>query len=136
LDNILSSQKPPTIKSGLSFHETVEGESSSQVEEKKLRSNNEKHEISQLDQQPRKVSLQRKSFTPNYRIFNRFSPLINIVECSICHNYGHVATNYRRRTYKSRGIIIFLFHIPSIVINGFVTKYIASKTISLKVPRI
>ena len=38
----------------------------------------------------------------------------------------------------SRGIIIFLFHIPSIAINSFVTKYVASKAISLKetwVPR-
>ena len=39
LDNILSSQRSPTIKSGLGFHKTVKGESSSQTEERNSNAN-------------------------------------------------------------------------------------------------
>ena len=42
LDNILSSQRSPTIKTGLGFHETIEGESSSKDE---ARNSNEKYEM-------------------------------------------------------------------------------------------
>ena len=108
LDNVLSSQSSPIIKSCLGFHETIEGESSSQVDARNLKGNNTKPEIlnkeirSQPDQQPMKVNLQRKSFTPNYRNVNRFSPLINNVECSICHNYGLIVANYRCRLFQSQ----------------------------------
>ena len=57
LDNILSSQRSPTIKTGLGFCESAEGESSSQVE---LRNCNSKSEMlnkeirGQPHQQPRK----------------------------------------------------------------------------------
>lgn len=107
LDNILNSQRSLAIKSGLGFHETVEGESSSQAEARNLKSNNAKLEIlnkeiiSQPDQQPKKVKIQRKSFTPNYINVNRFSPLINNVECSICHNYGHIVANCRSRIFQA-----------------------------------
>ena len=63
LDNILSSERSPTIKSCLGFHGNVKGESSSQA---KARNSNAKSEIlnkeiiSQPLQQPRKGSLQRK----------------------------------------------------------------------------
>ena len=42
LDDILSSQRSPTIKSSLGFHETVKGESSSQTE---ARNSNAKSEM-------------------------------------------------------------------------------------------
>ena len=90
LDAILSSQRSPTIKTGLGFYESVEDESSSQGE---ARNSNEKSKIinkemrGQPHQQPRKEILQRKSFTP---------PMKN-VECYVCHNLGHVAARCRRR---------------------------------------
>ena len=69
LDDILSSQRSPAIKSGLGFHESVEGESSSQS---KTRDSNAKSEMlnkemrGQSHQKPRKEILRRKYFTPNY----------------------------------------------------------------------
>ena len=57
LDDILSSQRSPAIKTGLGFHESVEGESSSQGE---ARNSNSKPEMlnkeirGQPHQQPRK----------------------------------------------------------------------------------
>ena len=69
LDDILSNQRSPSIKSGLGFHETVKGESSSQT---KAGNSNAKSEMlkkelrGQPHQQPRKENLQRKSFTCNY----------------------------------------------------------------------
>jgi len=42
LDDILSSQRSPTIKTGLGFHESIEGESSSQSE---ARNSNAKSEM-------------------------------------------------------------------------------------------
>ena len=69
LDNILSSQRSPTIKTGLGFHESVEGESSSQDEARNSNAKSKKlnkEMRSQPHQQPRKESLQRKSFTPKY----------------------------------------------------------------------
>ena len=57
LDNILSSQRSPTTISGLGFHETVKGESSSQT---KARNSDAKSEIlnkeirGQPHQKPRK----------------------------------------------------------------------------------
>jgi len=108
LDNILSSERSPAIKSSLGFHETVKGESSSQANANNLKGNNAKPEVlnkeirSQPDQQTRKINLQRKSSAPNYRSVNRFSPLINNVECFICHNYGHVAVNCRGKLFQAR----------------------------------
>ena len=67
----------------LVFHESTEGESSSQGE---ARNSNEKFEMlnkeikGQPHQQPRKESLQRKSFTPNYGSDNWFFPLMNNFE--------------------------------------------------------
>ena len=69
LDDILSSQRSLAMKTSLGFYESVEGESSSQGE---ARNSNAKPEMlnkeirGQPHQQPRKESLQRKSFTPNY----------------------------------------------------------------------
>jgi len=57
LDDILNSQRSPTIKTGLGFHEYVEGESSSQGE---ARNSNKKSKMineemkSQSHHQPRK----------------------------------------------------------------------------------
>ena len=68
MDNILSSQRSLTIKTGLGLHESVEGESSSQGE---TRNSNEKSEMLNKEMRgqphplPRKEILQRKSFTPN-----------------------------------------------------------------------
>lgn len=107
LDNILSSQRSPTIKYGLGFHETIEGESNSQAEVMNLKSNNAKSEMLNKEirsypvQQPKKVKLQRKSFTSNYTNVNRFALLMNNVECSICHNYGHVSTNCIPRLFQA-----------------------------------
>lgn len=84
MDDILSIQRSPAIKSSLGFHETVKGESSSQTE---ARNSSEKSEMlnneirGQPHKQPRKESLQRKSFTPNHGSANRFFPLMNNVEC-------------------------------------------------------
>ena len=56
LDDILSSQRSPTIKTGIGFYQIVEGECNSQGEE---RNSNAKSEISgQPQQQPRKEILQ------------------------------------------------------------------------------
>ena len=93
MDNILSSQRSPTIKIGLGFHESVGGKSSSQGE---ARNSNVKSEMinkemtSQPHQQPRKESLQRKPFTPNYGSDSRLFPQMNNVECYVCHNFGHI----------------------------------------------
>jgi len=90
LDDILNSQRSPTIKTGLGFHESIEGESSSQGE---ARNSKEKSKMinkemrDQPHQQSRKEILQRKSFTPP----------MNNVECYVCHNLGHVAARCRRR---------------------------------------
>jgi hypothetical protein len=90
LDDILSSQRSPAIKTGLGFHESVESESSSQS---KTRDSNAKSEMlnkemkGQSHHQPRKGILQRKSFTPS----------MNNVECYECHNLGHIAARCRRR---------------------------------------
>jgi len=104
LDDILSSQRSPTIKYGLGFHETVKGESSSQTEAKNSSAKYEmlnKEIRGQPHQQPRKESIQRKSFTPNYGSDNRFFPLMNNVECFICHNFGHVAARCRSRMVQA-----------------------------------
>ena len=45
LDNILSSQRSPSIKLGLGFHETVKGESSSQGSAKDSKDINAKPEV-------------------------------------------------------------------------------------------
>ena len=90
LDDILSSQRSSAIKTSLGFHESVEGESSSQS---KTRNSNAKSEMldkgmrGQSHQQPGKEILQRKSFTPP----------MNNVECYVCHNLGHVASRCRSR---------------------------------------
>jgi len=42
-------------------------------------------------------SLQRKYFTPNYGSDSRLFPLLNNVECFICHNFGHVVARCRSR---------------------------------------
>src|SRR6202034_196037 len=89
LDDILSSQRSPAIKTGLGFHESVEGESSSQGE---ARNSKEKSKVIKEEKkdpshhQPRKEIPQRNSFTP-----------MNNVECYVCHNLGHVAARCRRR---------------------------------------
>ena len=91
LDDILSSQRSPAIKSSLGFHESVEGESSSQA---KARNSNVKPEMlnkemrGQLHQQPRKENLQRKSFSPSYGSDSRLFPQMNNVECYVCNNFG------------------------------------------------
>jgi len=104
LDDILSNQRSPAIKFGLSFREAIKGESSSQTE---ARNSSAKYEMlnkeirGQPHQQPRKESLQIKSFTPNYGSVNLFSPLMNNVECFICHNFGHVLARCRSRMVKA-----------------------------------
>jgi len=103
LDDILSSQRSPTIKYGLGFHEIV-GESSSQTEAKNSSAKSEmlnKEIRGQPHQQPRKECLQRKSFTPKYGSDNQFFPLMNSVECFICHNFGHVAARCRSRMVQA-----------------------------------
>jgi len=63
LDDILSSQRSPAMKSGLGFHETIKGESSSKNEamNSSAKSKMLNKEIrAQPHQQPRKESLQRK----------------------------------------------------------------------------
>ena len=93
LDDILSSQRSPAIKTGLGFHETIEDESGSQS---KTRISNAKSERlykemkGQPHQQSRKETPQRKSFTPP----------MNNVECYVCHNLGHVAAICRRRRFQ------------------------------------
>jgi len=104
LDDILSSQRSPTIKTGLGFYESVEGESSSQTE---ARNSNTKFEMlnkemrGQPHQEPKKESLQRKSFTPNYGRDRWLFPLMNNVACFICHNFGHVAAKCRSRMVQN-----------------------------------
>ena len=69
LDDILSSQRSPAIKTSLGFYESVEGESRSQGE---ARNSNEKSELlnkemrRQPHQQPRKEIPQRIYFSPNF----------------------------------------------------------------------
>jgi len=76
LDYILSSQRSPVNKTSVGFHESIEGESSSQS---KTRNSIAKSEIlnkemrGQSHKQPRKEILQRKYFTPP----------MNNVECYI-----------------------------------------------------
>lgn len=104
LDSILSSQRYPIIKCGLGLHETIEGESSSQDE---ARNSNAKSEMlnkeirGQPHQQPRKETLKRKSFTSNYGSDNQLFPMINNVECFICHNFGHVRARWRSRMVQA-----------------------------------
>ena len=93
LDNILSSQRSPSVKFGLGFHEIVEGESSSQESAKDSKDINAKPEVLQeIERQPTIMNSQKKSF----------HPLINNVECFKCHNYGHVAANCRSRLFQSQ----------------------------------
>jgi len=90
LDGILSSQRSPAIKSGLGFHETIKVESSSQPEARNSNAKSEmlKKEIrGQPHQEPRKETLQRKSFTPSYGSIFLFFPVMNNVECFIYHNF-------------------------------------------------
>jgi len=67
LDDILNSQRSPAIKTGLGFHASVEGESSSQGE---ARNSKDKSKVINEEMkdpshhQPRKEIPQRKSFTP------------------------------------------------------------------------
>ena len=105
LDNIISSQRSLSIKFGLGFHETVKGESSSRDNAKYSKDINAKPEVfKEKTGQPKIMNFQRKSFSPNYRSINRFSPLINNVECFVCHNYGHVATNCKVNCFDRRQI--------------------------------
>jgi len=60
----------------------------------------------QPHRQLRKESLQRKSFTPNYGSVNRLFPLMNNVECSICHNFRHVAARCRSRMFQANNYLI------------------------------
>lgn len=74
LDNIFTNQRSPSIKYGCGFHEFVKEESSSQARGMKLK---DKDIRIQPNQHPRKLNFQRKSFAPNNRNINQFSPLIN-----------------------------------------------------------
>ena len=100
MDDILSSQRSPAIKTGLGFHESVKGEYRSHNE---ARNSNAKSKIlnkemrGQSYQQPRKEILQRKYFNPNYGSGSKLFPQMNNVECFICHNLGHVAARCGRR---------------------------------------
>jgi len=100
LDDIVSSQRSPAIKTGLGFYESVEGESSSKGE---ARNSNTKFEMlnkemrGQPHQQPKKESLQRKSFTPNSGSDRQLFPSMNNVACFICHNFGHVVARCRSK---------------------------------------
>jgi len=63
LDDILNSQRSPAIKTGLGFHESIEGESSSQSKTRDSTAKSEmlnKEMIGQSHHQPRKEILQRK----------------------------------------------------------------------------
>jgi len=94
LDDILSSQRSPTIKIGLGFHESVEGESSSQGEARNSKEKSKminKERRGQPHQQSRKEILQRKSFTPSYGSNSRPFTQMNNIECYEFHNLGHVA---------------------------------------------
>ena len=104
LDDILSSQRSPAIKTGLGLHESFEGESSSQS---KPRNSNAKSKMlnkemrGQSHQQPRKEILQRKSFTPNYGSDSRLFPQMNNVEC---YNFGHGAARCKSRMVQDHHI--------------------------------
>ena len=94
LDDILSSQRSPAIKTGLGFHESVEGESSSQGEARNFKEKSKminKEMRGPPHQQSRKEILQRKSFTR----------LMNNVECYVCHNFGHVAARCINRMVQA-----------------------------------
>jgi len=94
LVDILSSQRSSAIKSVLGFHESVEGESSSQGEARKSNAKSEmfnKEMRGQPHQHRRKEILQIKSFTPNCGSDSQLFPQMNNVECFICQNFGHVA---------------------------------------------
>jgi len=103
LDDILNIQRSPAIKTGLVFHESVEGESSSQGE---ARNSNAKPEMlnkeirGQLHQQLRKEIHQRKYFTPNYGSDSRSFSWMNNVEYYVCHKLGHVVERCRSRTVQ------------------------------------
>ncbi|MCY6524903.1 hypothetical protein, partial [Actinobacillus pleuropneumoniae] len=77
-------------------HETVKGESKSQVcvgnfESNKTNYENHDKELgSQPNQKPRKMNFQRKLFSPNNRDNNPFSTLVNDNECFLYHNFGHI----------------------------------------------
>ena len=101
LDDILSSQRSPTIRTGLGFCETVEGESSSQGEGRNSNAKSKmiNKEIScQPQQQPRREILQTRSFAPNYGSDRRLFHLMSNVEC---HNIGHVVARSRRRMVQN-----------------------------------
>ena len=102
LDDILSSQRSPAIKTSLGFYESVEGESSSQGE---ARNSNEKSEMLNKEQ-PRKEILQRKSFAPNCGSHRRLFPPMNNVECYECHKLGHVVARCRSRMVQYHHIEI------------------------------
>ena len=90
MDDIINSQRSPAIKTGLGFHEYVEGESSSQGEARKSKEKSKminEERKGRPHQQPRKKILQRKSFAPP----------MNNVKCYECHNLGHVAARCKRR---------------------------------------
>ena len=90
LDNILSSQRSPSVKFGLGFHETVKGESSSQESAKDSKDINAKPELlKETKGQLKILNSQKKSFPP----------LISNVECFKCHHYGHVVANCRSRSF-------------------------------------
>jgi len=57
LDDIISSQRSPAIKTGLGFYESVEGESSSQGE---ARNSNAKSEILNKEMEVNSINNQRK----------------------------------------------------------------------------
>ena len=87
LENTLSSQRSPSVKFGLGFHETVKGESSSQGSAKDSKEVNTKpEELKETKGQPTMMKSQRKS--------------VNNVECFKYHNYGHVAANCRSRSFQ------------------------------------
>ena len=94
LDNILSSQRSPSVKFGLGFHETVKGESSSQGSAKDSKDINAKPDVlKETKDQPTIMNSQRNSFKN--------------VECFKCHNYGHVAANCRNRTIQPQTNIFY-----------------------------
>ena len=120
--NILSSQRTPSVKFGLGFHETVKGESSSQESAKDSKDINAKPKVlKETKGQPTIMNSQKKSFPP----------LINNVECFKCHNYGHVAANCRSRLFQSQtkrfyierysgSLRDIIFHAASLVIKKLI----------------
>ena len=75
LDNIISIWRPPSIKFGLGFHETIKGESSSQACAKYPKDNNAKPEVfKETKGQPKIMNSKRKSFHPSYINIKWFSP--------------------------------------------------------------